>query len=169
MVNFKLEYRRKQQKEASLFPIICNIIARVKPNQFFSLRLFSTRRRLDQQLAGWMALLAILFHMALPFAHSLGTQNVNNGIFCGTLTPAAKLALAKMPDGGALLTKLVQHDCSECAQAHTHLVHNTNSVQVWLVSIVKVSLRLYFPSFLPSGLLHLTASPPPSHAPPLFR
>lgn len=125
-----------------------------------------TRSRVH--LASWLALLAIVLHTAMPFAQNLAGNRAMDGVFCGALTPAAKLALAKLPDGGQTLLKVMQHDCSLCQQAsHSPVLINHTAPSV-LVSLVLDYQVVVIPVVLSRASLNLAAAPPPSHAPPVL-
>jgi hypothetical protein len=125
-----------------------------------------TRVRL--RLASWLALLAIVLHTAIPFAENLVGNSAMDGVFCGALTPAAKLALAKLPDGGQTLLKAMQHDCSLCEQANHPVILAGHSDQSLLLPFIRDNNVVVTLSATPRGQLNLAAAPPPSHAPPVL-
>ena len=120
------------------------------------------------RLAGWLALLAIVLHTATPFAQKLTGVGAMDGVFCGALTPAAKLALAKLPDSGQTLLKAMQHECSLCEQASHTVTLTGYSDQGLLVPLILGNLVVTTLPAPPRSHLNRAAAPPPSHAPPVL-
>ncbi|TAK91287.1 MAG: hypothetical protein EPO06_05930 [Burkholderiaceae bacterium] len=122
-----------------------------------------------RRFAAWLALCAIVVHAFAPFAHgALATKDPLQGVFCGSFSADAKLALAQLPPDNPyqLLFKLTQHDCSLCQHADDALTFTSHPDHGLSLPLSPHAQQRVAHTTHVHVQLNLAAAPPPSHGPP---